>query len=356
MVILKKSMFIVALMTLYLKFVFQMVLESHSLFLDLFLYLSLFVSLVSNKVDVKLLIISIFAAISLVNPAAKNFFLILGITYASQNFSLKTLACLNIGFCVSVFILTCFFLWGGVTKPEMFMQTTMDLRERWDFGYGNPNTFALFIYSFVANMYIIMCQKKCSFIILMILFICISVPVYEYTKSRSYLFASIVLLLGHLFFIQDWIVSLFMRIRMFFLLLPIAFLFAILFIAQNVSEYPILNSLLTGRPALYAALINSLSLKDYLFGTHLITEGETIDNAYLHILFEGGVLAFGVFYYVYFRCIKNVKYETRYAIPLLMSFLCYGITESVFTAVLLTGNIVIWFLMYRQSFPSKSVV
>lgn len=346
---LKKIIFRVVIVTLYLKFVFQMILDSHLILLDFILYVSILFLLIPQKITISLAVVLLFVCISFFNPSARNFFLILGITYASRIYTMKQLISMNLCLQLLVFITTCFLLWYGTTHSEMFFQTAMDQRERWDFGYGNPNVFALFIYSILVNIYLLIYDKKYVSPVLVVLFILVILPVYNYTHSRTFLLAFLMLIMTHFVVIKQRI-KLLIRVKIVLYLMPAIILLFILMVVDNMSEYRLLNVLLSGRLALYRTLVENLSFKDYLLGTPLITEGETIDNAYLHILFEGGLLGFVVFYYLYYKTIKSINKDSYYIVPIFVSFLSYGMTESIFTAVLYVGNMIIWFLMYRRSF------
>lgn len=350
---LKRWVFCITVVVLYLKFVVQMILDEQSLLLDCILYVSLLFLLVQRKITFPLVIIFLTACISAINPAAKNIFLIFGLTYASRIYSMKRLLVMNICIQLLVFILTCFMLYGGITHSEMFMQTAIDQRERWDFGYGNPNTFAMFINSIIVNVYLYIHDKKYVGIALILFFVAVMLPVYNYTQSRSYLLASLILIIVH--FVLRWkrLFRFSLKMKYILYVIPPVVLMLILTFAKNVGEYRLLNLILSGRLALYRTLVEGISLKEYLFGTPLVSEGETIDNAYLHMLLEGGILGFFVFYYLYYMTIKRMHTEALYILPVLLSFLGYGLTESVFTAVLYVGNLIIWFLMYKISFSMR---
>lgn len=347
---LKRLLFCIAVIVLYVKFVVQMILDEQSLLLDFALYVALFFLLIQRKITFPLVIISLIACISVVNPVAKNLFLIFGLTYASRIYSMKRLLVMNICIQLLVFILTCFMLLGGVTHSDMFMQTEMDQRERWDFGYGNPNTFAMFINSIIMNVYLYIYDKKYVNIVLVLFLVLVILPVYNYTQSRSYLLASFILIIVH--FVLRWKCMLRILLKMKYVLyiIPPVVLMLIFMFAKNVGEYKLLNLILSGRLALYRTLVEGISLKEFFFGTSLVAQGETIDNAYLHMLLEGGILGFLVFYYLYYTTIRRISIETLYILPVLLSFLAYGLTESVFTAVLYVGNLIMWFLMYKISF------
>lgn len=340
---LKRCILILLMATLYLKFVVQVVLDESNLLLDLLLYVLLLAGLADRKFRPEFFVVILFAVISVLNPAAKNIFLIFATVYALREFSIRELASINLCMQTMVFITTALLLWAGITHSEMFQQSLLDQRERWDFGYGNPNTFALFIYSIMVNAYLLVSRKYKSGLMLLILGV--GLAVYAYTKSRTFLLVVVLLVLMHGAVNIGWMRRLILANKWLLYLVPGAFMGSILFLSRYVAHFPLLDLGFSGRLSLYNAFLGSISKVYYLIGTPLVNE-ETIDSSYLHILFEGGVLAFVLFYVVYLATIRRMNETNVGVLPLLIGFLAFGLSESLFTFVLIFGNMIIWSILY----------
>lgn len=334
---------ILFIFSLYAKFVFLVILKETSILLDILLYISLLLSINYKRFSYFLLAFFSVAVIAVLNPAFKNIFLIVTSLYILSSIEIRSFIKLNLFFQFSVFILASIFLSLGITKSELLVQLLFDSKERWDYGMGNPNTFSLFIYSILINIYILYGRKNVyiPFIILII-----SYYTYSYAGSRTFLFSIIVLfftnMLGRLF--RRYISA----FKIILILIPILMFAIIVYCSSNVNEYEVLNLVMSGRLELYSDFINSLSIKDYLIGTPLVNE-ETVDSSYLHIFFEGGMLFFCFFLYLYINMVKKISVkEAGIIMPYLCSVWAAAITESLFTYILIFGNMIFWFLILNS--------
>ncbi len=326
---------------LYLKFVVQIVFESSFIVLDVFLYLLLILSLNFKKVRGTIIFALVIAVISILNPAARNIFLIFLTSYILCEFRLDTFLKLNLFIALGVFLLCSIFILLGITHSEMFKQSIFDTRVRWDYGMGNPNTFALFVYSILINIYLIFGQKQKWIIALIML---VGYLTYSYTGSRTFCVSIIILIVFHLF--RCFLANL-RIVRLVLQLSPLIIFFLVFFFAKKVADFPIANFVLSGRLELYNTFLNSLSVTDHIIGTPLIND-DTIDSAFLHLYFESGAFAFLVFVIMFYITIKRAtKKEMKVYIPLFCSYFAMGVTESVLTFILLFGNMVVWVILFQ---------
>ena len=347
---LKRAVLILLIATLYVKFVVQIVLDESNLLLDLLLYMLLIAGLVDRKFRPEFFVVVLFAVISVLNPAARNIFLIFASVYALREFSIRELASINLCMQTLVFGATALMLWAGITHSEMFEQSLLDQRERWDFGYGNPNTFALFVYSIMVNAYVYFARQYGR--MLSLLLFLTGIGVYCYTKSRTFLVATLVLLLVHWCVRNRVVRSVSLKFKGILYLIPIVLMGCILYMSRYSGQFPLLNLVFSGRLELYSVFLGSIGKTAYLFGTPLVNE-ETIDSSYLHILFEGGVLAFVIFYVLYVVTVRRMNRSTIGVLPVLAGFLVFGLSESLFTFVLIFGNMIIWSILY-DSYLNRS--
>lgn len=326
----------------YAKFVIQIVLDIECILLDYLLYLILIFVMDYTKVYKIIFYILFIAVISFINPAARNIFLIFYTFYVLSEISTKVILKFNIIAQLIVFLTCTLFISIGITEPEMFRQSLMDMRVRYDYGMGNPNTFSLFVYSIILNIYILYGWK--SNIVVPLLLV-VSVIVYRYTGTRSFILS--VFFLGFAHYIARHIrIGTF--VRNFLILLPGVVSIMIIFLVNNVSSYEVLNVLLSGRLGLYDNFISSISSFDILLGTQKVNQ-ETIDSAFFHLMFEAGLVAFILFYYIYYKSIKKAGInDLKIFFPLYSSLFSLCITESVLTFILMFGNMIVWQIMFRS--------
>lgn len=329
--------FLVAI--IYCRFLMIVVLKGTSPALDLLLYSFLTICFFRRRFSVEQALILFFVIISLFNPAARNLFLIFALIYLLRLFSLSQMAFMNVLFVSSVFIVMSFLLMIGVVKSEMFPQTILDTRERWDYGFGNPNTFALFMYSLLVNIFFLL-YKKSKFVLFVFLSI-VGYVVYDYTRSRSFLISVILLILGVMSLYSIQFKRIILKLKWVLIPLPLCFL-----IVSLNSTNELLDLIFSGRLSLYQSFVTSLPQSAYIIGTPLINE-DTLDSSYLHLFFEGGILAYCVFYYLLIKGVKHLNSDSVHLIPIWVSFFAYGLTESLFTFVLLFGNMIFWQTLYK---------
>lgn len=327
---------------IHLKFFTQIVLDTPSIIMDIALYLLLLLGVNYRRVKLCFFVLIPIVLLCVLNPAATNIFVILISTYIVAQLPFRTILFHNLCAQIIVFLLCTICLYLGITETTVMDATLLDTRVRYDYGMGNPNTFALFVYSFFINLYLYKGNDSKIYLFLIAL---ISWKVYSYTGSRTFLISVVLLLLCCCIrrLCEHW-----PRLFKFGLLVaPILTYCFIFYFTLNYTLYPEMDLIFSGRLDLYDSLLSSVSLSNYLFGTELINE-ITIDSSYLHILFEGGILSLLIFFLLYSNLIIKIDSKDLATIfPVLMSVLMFGLTESVLTFVLLYGNMIIWVLMYN---------
>ena len=324
------------------KFFAQTVIGVESIIVDIMFYGLLFLGIDYKRIRYFILIFVLVIPICMIIPAAKNMFAIFVTTCIIAQLPLKKILFHNIIAQLIIFALSSFCIFIGIIEPKMFEITDIDGRIRWDYGMGNPNTFALFAYSFLINLYLILDTNKKTYMVLFLITMLVSL----YTGSRTFLISMIVLL-----FLSNIKISKTTHIKVIKNILrtfPVLIIFLIFYLSHNVESYNELNLLLSGRLTLYNSLLSSVSYKEYFLGTTLVNE-LTIDSSFLHLVFEGGVIPFAIFFYLYFKYVANICIENiGKTLPLLSSILLFSLTESVLTFLLIYGNMIIWILMYKN--------
>ncbi len=231
--------------------------------------------------------------------------------------------------------------------------TGIDLiRVRSDFGYGEPNIASFYYWGLFISL-ILYCHlsryKKLLWPLVSLIFI-ISLYIYSETVSRSFIIVSVlfVLILGYYTLRsrlkKDYKIG---YSRYILFILPLLFTALTIYFGLEAKSYPKLDILLSGRLTLYNGLFQSLTPIQFILGTTEVGE-RVIDNSYLHILFEAGVFLFVYFIWLYFFAIKNmVKQNNFVVITIFISFLVYGLIESLLLFSVIIGNNLFWVLLYR---------
>lgn len=229
------------------------------------------------------------------------------------------------------------------------------IRIRYDFGYGHPNAATLYYWGlFISLLLYCYISKYRNFIwILLGFLLLISVYLYIETDSRSFIFAVVSFILVLCYFSLRSKFKGDYRIgysRYVLYVLPVVFAALTIYFAINVNDYPVLNILLSKRLTLYKDLLDSLTPLQYLWGTSAF-DYIIVDNSYLHLLFEAGVLVFAYFIWLWVFAVKNmVKQQNFILIAVFVSFLVYGLMESLLLFSVIIGNNIFWVLLYRYRY------
>lgn len=229
------------------------------------------------------------------------------------------------------------------------------IRIRYDFGYGHPNAATLYYWGlFISLLLYCYISKYRNFIwILLGFLLLISVYLYIETDSRSFIFAVVSFILVLCYFSLRSKFKGDYRIgysRYVLYVLPVVFAALTIYFAINVNDYPVLNILLSKRLTLYKDLLDSLTPLQYLWGT-TVFDYIIVDNSYLHLLFEAGVLVFAYFIWLWVFAVKNmVKQQNFILIAVFVSFLVYGLMESLLLFSVIIGNNIFWVLLYRYRY------
>lgn len=240
---------------------------------------------------------------------------------------------------------------GHVIQSDFFSI----IRVRSDFGYGHPNTAMIYYWGlFVSLVLYCYLSKYRNFMwILLGGLLLASTYFYLETDSRSFLFAVVVFVFVLVYYglrkrsVRDYHIG---YSRYILYALPVVFTLLSLYFGIFANDYPKINILFSTRPALYSELLQSLSPLQYIFGTTAF-DRVIIDSTYMHLLFEAGVLLFVYFVWLYYFAMKNIVKQQNYiVIAVMVSFLVYGLMESLLLFCVIIGNNLFWVLMYRYRY------
>jgi len=186
-----------------------------------------------------------------------------------------------------------------------------------------------------------------------LIFIALSTVIFVVTGCKTLIICTVLLYFSN-FLIKH---IHFKIVKFFCIIFPVLVTLLLSFLALNVKKFLFVDLFLTGRLSLYNSLFSrSNFLGVFLGNSRLITENEiTLDSAYFSLIFSGGIVSFIIFLKIYARFVKN-SFEQKdwFLLSVIVTYLCYGIMESVFTNILLFPNLVIWILILQaKSVPHK---
>lgn len=328
-----------------LKIITILTLNSPNIICDLFFYFCFLVSLlILKKYTHKQIVFFVLAALySLIyfSSEKRNLFLLFVIasfilvSSNTRNFY-KTTFTLS----VITFLLVSFLVAAGEAEKLWFKD--FDGSIFYNFGFNNPNTFSMFFFSSMI-CFLLLFRKPLGKIV-DIIFIFISFLVFKITGCKTLIICTVLL-----YFVLFVIRHIHLKFVMYFCyMLPILITFLLTYLAINVKKFLFVDVFLTGRLSLYNTLFLHSDFLGVIFGNSiLITDNEiTLDSAYFGLIFIGGIVSFLVFLYLYFNFIKS-SFENKnwFEFSVVITYLAYGVMESVFTNILLFPNLVFWLLI-----------
>ena len=306
-----------------------------------FTYAILLFSLMRIKyVNQVCLLFSLFL-LSLIQTNAFVLFQIVLIAICFSSIKIKDLAKYNLIIQLLFFLINYLLLQFGFLNEKIGTEDKAGLT---DWGYGNINTFSCYIYFLLISLYLYFSTSKYKYFVYLLILI-ISCYMYDITKSRTYLISEVIML----FFAFPVLINKSKLQRFSLYLLP---LLIIIIIAFMLYEFSIGNKdfdiIFSGRFHYTYKLLSSLSLKDILLGFVYDADSIVIDIAYVKLISNGGVMFFLYFLFLYYKSLPLLLNNKQY-IPVVISLLIVGMSESVFSHLLFSGGLFIWFFLVKYS-------
>jgi len=313
------------------------------------------VTLMQKNLRFKIFILPVFLMMLLAfgNMDASPYMFVLLCAYMFHNSTIKKWICFSV-ILRSVFVLiTLYLLQKGYVSDTVTSGIWKNTANLHTLGFsGNPNTTSSYFFSFTIFLYIgtRLIKNKYIGFFLDILNICIFVSIYFYTRSRSFFIAGIILYLCGLFFRKKK--NILVSIGIF---TPLILFFLSFVIMLILSENKVLNLLLSFRPRLFNKAFMLLDPLKLFVGSKTDV---LIDNSYLKIFFNTGLIGSLFFIYIYVKFSKRMLLEDKFwnknyfYMPAIISLASIGFTESILAAV---KDITILFYIVIFSVYQKSV-
>lgn len=214
--------------------------------------------------------------------------------------------------------------------------------KRYDFGYGHPNS-AHMEFGMILLLFLYLHKERISiFRIILILFF--NHILYTFTYSRTAYIIVIIALLVFIAIEYKGIRKTLMHIFkisylvLFVLTIVVSLLHSELEIISN------LDLLLTGRLRFNKILLTGDNLS--LFGREKFSEFVVIDNGFISLLYNGGILSFLWFSYYYQKTINYLFMRSHYKeMALIICFLLFNMTESFLPSISMNTSLLFFGLV-----------
>lgn len=208
---------------------------------------------------------------------------------------------------------------GVLSSHNMIRNTPYGTIIRNDLGFGHPNQVFLFFLPIVFSGYYLYGNKKVFYLVSIIL----SYILYMYSNCRTG-FMCVILMLG-----MGWLQS-FKGLLIKNKSLLIAFLvFTLLSIVMALkfgeSYDNWLNNILSNRLYYWNLYLNNNDVFSII--GHNINDKWYIDNFYLYLLIEYGLIGYTIYYIIYYLSIKRILPDYKLCL-ILFVFLVYGLFET----------------------------
>lgn len=208
----------------------------------------------------------------------------------------------------------------GITEFQSMIRKSNEMvTTRYYLGFRHPNEVFLFLLPIVLSGFYLFSNKKVFYIITLI----VSIFLYKLTYSRTGL--AIIIIFLFLVLIRKVFVNKKIKniVPWLFLLFTVISVFMAI-ILGNKWNNPI-SILLSRRPYYWNYYIENGDLISFI-GSNRI-QGFFLDNFYMYLLVELGLIGYIIYFVIYYLSLKKLKYNYRYLI-IITVFLIYGIFEA----------------------------
>lgn len=255
------------------------------------------------------------------------------VMYSEQNFLISyllSLICLkkeNSDFIKSFFVssticysLTIFLhIVGFLPNVTMIRLVDGEYLQRLSLGFSHPNNVFLYWLPIVLSGYYLFHDKKMFYLISIIL----SCILYKFSYCRTGFYVILIFLVLSLLCKNIKMNSFKNIVPLFFVVLTVISVFIAYKYGYNYSNK--ISEALSGRPYFWNYYLQNGKLIS-LFGKNKI-EGMYLDNFYIYMLVQLGLIGYTIYFILYYNSIKILKKDIRYLV-IIFTFLLYGMFEA----------------------------
>lgn len=341
------------LVFLNLKFVFITIIQNRSFLIDLLVYILLIVTFNYSNWTYKNLFktfvfLIVYTAINF-SPYKLNVLMPLLIIQSISAISFRKYLIYNLIITGSTLLIMYIIFGEGINMVGYSF--ILDRKTRMSFGFGHPNTAALYYYCFIINILLLLffSKHKNKIPYYLIFVIPLWFYIYKQTASRSFLLSIITLYGAYCYY---YLMPIFYK-KISFKIVNYLAIFLIListvvtvFFALARKHFIKLDLLFSKRLTSYDAFLQKIDILGFFFGTDAYKH-YVIDSSYLHLLFEGGIIFFIGFLLFYIISTTNmINKKDWISICVIISFVAYGLMETLLLFNMLIGTNIFWITLY----------
>ena len=336
-----------------LKFAAITIIQDRSLVIDLIVYLLLIVTFNYSNWTYKSLIKTalVIGIYTLINFSSYKLNVLMPLLIIQSVSGIRFKRYLVINFIITGITLLVMYIINGEGVNMVGFTFLFDRKVRMSFGFGHPNAAALYYYCLMINGLLLVYFSRFKKYIPLYLFCIIPLWFYVYQKtvSRSFLLSILALYSTYFYYFLGTIINKKNILRVTgYIYISLLFIFSAITIFFSVLrlEFPRLDRILSLRLTCYDKFLEQLTILDFFFGSKAY-KNFVIDSSYVHLLFEGGILffiGFSVFYIL--STIKMVNNKVWIPICVIMSFMAYGLMETLLLFNMLIGTNIFWITLY----------
>ncbi|MGE4346570.1 MAG: hypothetical protein AB7D46_04040 [Flavobacteriaceae bacterium] len=341
------------LLFLNLKFASITIIQDRSVVIDMIVYILLIVTFNYSNWTLKSLALTailagIYTAINF-SPYKLNVLMPLLVIQSVSGIRFKRY--LSISFIITGVTLLIMYIINGEGVNMAGYTFLIDRKTRMSFGFNHPNVAAIYYYCFMINGLLLLYFSRLKKYIPLYLLLIIPLWFYIYSKtaSRSFLLSIAVLYGTYFYYFLGTIINkknLLKTTRYVFIFLIFIFTAITVYFSLQREKYLTLDFILSKRLTYYDRFLEKVNTLDFFFGSDAYGNF-VIDSSYIHLLFEGGVfffIGFCVFYIL--STIQMINKKAWIPICVIISFLCYGLMESLLLYSILIGTNIFWIMLY----------
>lgn len=341
------------LLFLNLKFASITIIQDRSMVIDIAVYILLIVTFNYSNWTLKSLAITgilagIYTAINF-SPYKLNVLMPLLVIQSVSGIRFKRYLSMN--FIITGITLIVMFLIYGEGMNMSGYSFLIDRKIRMNFGFNHPNVVAIYYYCFIINGLLLLYYSRLKKYIPLYMLVIIPLWFYIYNKtaSRSFLLSILMLYGTYFYYFIGAIINkknFLQKTRYIYISLIFIFTASTVYFSLMREKFLTLDRVLSRRLTYYDRFLERINTKDFLFGSNSYGDF-VIDSSYIHLLFEGGIfffIGFCVFYIL--STIEMINKKAWLPICVIISFLCYGLMESLLLYSILIGTNIFWILLY----------
>lgn len=341
------------LLFLNLKFASITIIQDRSVVIDLIVYVLLIATFNYSNWTLKSLTITailagIYTAINF-SPYKLNVLMPLLVIQSVSGIRFKRY--LSINFIITGATLLIMYIINGEGINMAGYTFLIDRKTRMSFGFNHPNVAAIYYYCFMINGLLLLYFSKLKKYIPLYLLLIVPLWFYIYgkTASRSFLLSIAVLYGTYFYYFLGTVINkknLLKTTRYIYIFLIFIFTAITVYFSLQREKYLTLDFILSNRLTYYDRFLEKVNTVDFFFGSNAYGDF-VIDSSYIHLLFEGGIFFFiGFCAFYMLSTLQMINKKAWIPICVIISFLCYGLMESLLLYSILIGTNIFWILLY----------